>query len=138
MSLWQWTLVGLFAVLATYLALIVWLVLAGRTGVARALVTLVPDCVTLFRRLLEDPRLPRRRKLALLAVVPYLASPIDLVPDFIPIAGYLDDAIVVALVLRYVLRGAETDVIEEHWKGPSESLALILRLVGRTPSPPLI
>jgi uncharacterized membrane protein YkvA (DUF1232 family) len=137
MNVWWWLLVSLLAATATYVAFIIWLVVAGRTAAARALVSLVPDCVGLFRDLLNDPRLPRRHKLTLLGVIAYLALPVDLVPDFIPVAGYLDDAIIVALVLRHVLRGAGTELIEEHWKGPPESLALILRLAGHTPATPL-
>jgi uncharacterized membrane protein YkvA (DUF1232 family) len=85
----------------------------------------------LFGRLLRDPRVPRRRKLLLGALAAYLASPLDLVPDFIPVAGQLDDAILVALVLRYLLRGGEATLVEEHWPGPQESLRVLLRLAGR-------
>jgi uncharacterized membrane protein YkvA (DUF1232 family) len=131
---WHWALPALIGALAVYIAFVLVLVVAGRHGHARALVTLVPDCLVLLRRLVGDPAVPRRRKLALLAVIPYLALPIDLVPDFIPIAGYLDDAIVVALALRYALRGAPPGLIERHWPGPPESLAPVLRLVGR-PAP---
>jgi uncharacterized membrane protein YkvA (DUF1232 family) len=134
MSAWHWLLASVLAGLALYVAFIICLVVASRTGAARALVSLIPDFITLFRRLLDDPRVPRRRKLALLAVIPYLAFPLDLVPDFIPVAGYLDDAIIVALALRYVLRGAGTELIREHWNGPPQSLALILRLIQSTPS----
>jgi uncharacterized membrane protein YkvA (DUF1232 family) len=87
----------------------------------------------LFRRLLADPRVPRPKKLVLTALIPYLALPFDLVPDFIPIAGYLDDAIIVAFVLRRVLRGSDRELIEQHWPGPQQSLGLILRLAGYAP-----
>jgi uncharacterized membrane protein YkvA (DUF1232 family) len=70
---------------------------------------------------------PRRHKVALALVIAYLAMPIDLVPDFIPIAGQLDDAILVALVLR---RMARRDLVAEHWSGPPESLALVLRMAA--------
>ena len=65
---------------------------------ARATVGFIPDCVVLFTRLLRDERLPRRQKVLIAALIPYLASPIDLIPDFIPIAGQLDDAVLVAFV----------------------------------------
>jgi uncharacterized membrane protein YkvA (DUF1232 family) len=81
-------------------------------------------------RLSRDPRVPRRRKLLLLALVGYLALPIDLVPDFIPVAGQLDDAIIVALVLRSLVRAGGEEMIRELWPGPDESLALILRLAA--------
>jgi uncharacterized membrane protein YkvA (DUF1232 family) len=105
--------------------------LSGRLAAdARAAVRFVPDCAILLARLARDPRVPRRRKLLLLALVGYLALPFDLVPDFIPVAGQLDDAIVVALVLRHVVRAGGEPMIRELWPGPEESLALILRLAG--------
>jgi uncharacterized membrane protein YkvA (DUF1232 family) len=70
----------------------------------------------------------------LAALIPYLVLPFDLVPDFIPIAGYLDDAVIVALVLRHVLRGSDRELIESHWPGPPESLSLILRFAGYKPN----
>src|SRR5262245_33293167 len=106
------------------------LVLAGRRSDARALATFIPDCIVLVTRLSRDPRVPRRRKLLLLALVGYLALPFDLVPDFIPVAGQLDDAIVVALVLRSLIRSGGEELIRELWPGPEQSLALILRLAA--------
>src|SRR6185436_17787839 len=98
MSWWGWSLVGIAMLAVVYAAFVVALVLAGRRGDARALATFIPDCVVLVTRLSRDPRVPRHRKLLLVALVGYLALPIDLVPDFIPVAGQLDDAIIVALV----------------------------------------
>jgi uncharacterized membrane protein YkvA (DUF1232 family) len=116
------------AALAVYAAAVLALVALGRRTDARALAGFVPDCVVFVRRLLRDPRVPRRRKLALVLLAAYLVIPIDLVPDFIPVAGHLDDAIVVALVLRYVLRGAGGEaLLREHWPGPGRSLALVSR-----------
>jgi uncharacterized membrane protein YkvA (DUF1232 family) len=108
--------------------LVGWLVLLGRREDARALAGFVPDCVVLFRRLLGDRRVPRRRKLLLLALVAYLASPIDLVPDFIPIAGQLDDAIIVAFVLRVIMRSADRELVRQHWPGPASSLGALVRV----------
>ena len=96
---------------------------------ARALAGFVPHCAMLFARLARDPRVPRRRKLALAGVAAYLASPIDLVPDFIPVAGQLDDALVVAIALRR-LAGADPDLLIEHWPGPEVSLRTVMRLSG--------
>jgi uncharacterized membrane protein YkvA (DUF1232 family) len=79
-------------------------------------------------RLLRDPRLPRRKKLLLLALAGYLALPFDLIPDFIPVADQLDDVIIVALVLRSLLRGGGKPLVREHWPGPDNTLALVLRL----------
>ena len=131
MSAWYWLLVSVALALVIYAVFVAILVMAGRKETARAMVRFVPDCIVLFRRLLADPRVPRRKKLLLAALIPYLVLPFDLVPDFIPIAGYLDDAIIVAFVLRHVLRGGDHELIDEHWPGPPESLRLILRLAGR-------
>jgi uncharacterized membrane protein YkvA (DUF1232 family) len=125
---WHWLLLGLGVTLVVYAALLVALLLAGRRVDARALATIIPDCLMLLRALLRDPRVSRRRKLLLAALLAYLAMPIDLVPDFIPIAGQLDDAIVVALGLRAVLRSAGPELLCEHWRGPQRSLDVLLRL----------
>jgi len=124
------SLIALAACLALYLAFVGLLLLRGRRSDARALAGFVPDCVVLFRRLLGDGRVSRPRKLLLLGLVAYLVLPIDLVPDFIPVAGQLDDAILVALVLRAVLKGAGPALVREHWPGPAASLGLMLRLAG--------
>jgi uncharacterized membrane protein YkvA (DUF1232 family) len=131
MTYWEWGLIALGAVVLAYAALLALLASVGRSVEARALARFIPDCIVLFRRLLSDPRVPRGRKLLLLALVAYLSMPFDLVPDFIPIAGQLDDAIVVAIVLRSVLRAAGPDLIREHWPGPARSLDTLLRLAGR-------
>jgi uncharacterized membrane protein YkvA (DUF1232 family) len=128
MEWWQWLLISLGAALAAYAAAVLALVLLGRREDARATATLVPDCAVLMARLVRDPRVPRRRKLLLVALAAYLASPIDLVPDFIPIAGQLDDAILVALVLRTFVRSGGEELIRELWPGPERSLGLILSL----------
>jgi uncharacterized membrane protein YkvA (DUF1232 family) len=128
MEWWGWVLVALGVTLAVYGAFVSWLLVAGRRDDARALATLIPDCVVLVSRLAREERVPRRRKLLLLALVGYLALPFDLVPDFIPVAGQLDDAIIVALVLRHFVRAGGEPLIRELWPGPDRSLALILRL----------
>jgi uncharacterized membrane protein YkvA (DUF1232 family) len=121
--------------LAVYLAVIAVLVLTGRRAQARAVGGFVPDCAVLFARLARDPAVPRRQRLALVALAAYLASPIDLVPDFLPVAGQADDAVLVVLALRWILRGAGPALLERHWPGPDGSLALLLRLAG-SPSRP--
>ncbi len=123
-------LIAAAAALVAYAVLVAGLVVAGRRTDARALAGFVPDCVVLVRRLLGDPRVPRARKLLLVGLLAYLTLPFDLVPDVIPVAGQLDDAIAVALVLRVVLRGAGPDAIREHWPGPERSLRPILHLAG--------
>jgi uncharacterized membrane protein YkvA (DUF1232 family) len=90
----------------------------------------LPDCVVLVSRLLRDDRVPRRRRWLLVALAGYLALPFDLVPDFVPVAGQLDDVIVVALVLRHLVRAGGDELIREHWPGPARSLDVVLRLAG--------
>jgi uncharacterized membrane protein YkvA (DUF1232 family) len=130
MTTLQWILAGLAVTAIVYFTFVVALVVAGRRGQAVALARFIPDCLVLFKRLLGDPRVSRRRKVVLVAMAAYLALPIDLVPDFIPVAGQLDDAILVALVLRSVLRGSGPALVREHWPGPQESLDFVLRLAG--------
>jgi len=125
---WQWLLIGAGVTVAVYVGFVVWLLLAGRRQDARALAGFIPDCLVLFRRLLGDDRVPRRNKLLLGALIAYLAMPIDLVPDFIPIAGQLDDALLVAFVLRTLLRAGGPDLLREHWPGPTASLNALARL----------
>src|SRR5438034_7818215 len=111
MQWWTWLLISLGAFLAIYASFLAWLVIHGRRDDARALATFIPDCIVLVTRLARDPRVPRHRKLLLLALVAYLALPFDLVPDVIPVAGHLDDAIVVALVLRHFVRAGGEGLI---------------------------
>jgi len=112
-------------------AAFVWLItIAGRRRDARDMTRFIPDCIVLVRRLLGDPRVPRRYKMLLGALVGYLAFPVDLVPDFIPVAGHVDDLLIVVLALRVVLRGSGNELLREHWPGPESSLAIVLRFVG--------
>ena len=120
----------MLAVLGLYAAAVLALVAAGRRADAQALARFVPDCAVLVQRLLRDPRLPRRRKLPLAFAAAYLLVPIDLVPDFIPVAGQLDDAIVVGLVLRGLVRGGSGELLHAHWPGSPRALALIRRALG--------
>ena len=127
---WIWPLVALAVFVLIWAALVIGLVIAGRREDARALATFVPDCIVLVSRLLRDPRVPRRRKLLLAGLVGYLALPFDLVPDLVPVAGQLDDALVVALVLRRLVRSGGEQLVREHWPGPDRSLELVLRVAG--------
>ena len=79
---------------------------------------------------MRDERVPRWRKLLLAALVGYLALPLDLIPDFIPVAGQLDDVLIVALMLRRFLRSGGDQLVREHWPGPEQSLRLVLRVAG--------
>lgn len=89
---------------------------------------LLPDLVRLLRRLAADASLPRGVRVRLWLLLGYLALPVDLVPDFVPVLGYADDAVVVALVLRSVARAAGAEALERHWPGTPEGLAAVLRL----------
>jgi uncharacterized membrane protein YkvA (DUF1232 family) len=117
-------------IVVLYAAFVVALIVAGRRRGAHGVARFIPDCIVLVRRLLGDPRVPRRHKLLLGALVGYLALPLDLVPDFIPIAGHIDDALIVVVALRAVLRGSGSELLREHWPGPERSLGLVLRFAG--------
>jgi uncharacterized membrane protein YkvA (DUF1232 family) len=124
------------ALLLLYALFVLGLLLAGRRNHARAWAGFVPDCLVLFKRLVQDSRVSRARKALLVALIAYLALPFDLIPDFIPVAGQLDDAIIVAIVLRSVLRAGGPQLLREHWPGPSSSLSAISRLAYGTPRRP--
>ena len=119
------------ALLLAWLALVVALVLARPRG---ALLTealrLLPDVLRLIRRLTADPDLPRGVRIRLGALLVYLALPIDLIPDFIPVLGYADDAIIVTAVLRSVARRAGVSAVRAHWPGTDDGFAALARLTG--------
>jgi uncharacterized membrane protein YkvA (DUF1232 family) len=96
----------------------------------RELARVVPELGTLFLRLARDRRVPLLRRLSLFVLGGYLASPIDLIPDFIPVVGHIDDAAIAAVVLRGVVRAAGREVVAEHWPGTARSLNVVLRLAG--------
>jgi uncharacterized membrane protein YkvA (DUF1232 family) len=126
-SLWQWTVVSAAPALIVYAATVLVLVAAGRSTDARALAGFIPDCIVLFKRLVADPRVPRSRKMLLGAVIAYLAMPLDFVPDFTPVVGQLDDALIVAVALRSVFCASGEALLREHWPGPERSLRVIRR-----------
>jgi uncharacterized membrane protein YkvA (DUF1232 family) len=123
-----WWAVAFGAVLLLYAILVVILFVAGRRLLARELALLLPNLIRLFRGLLADPRVPLGAKILVAVGMLWLASPIDLIPEFIPVAGPLDDVIVAALVLRVVSRSVGRDVVREHWHGDPAILASVLRL----------
>ena len=100
--------------------------LSGLTDAAR----LLPDLLRLVSRLARDSALPRGVRIRLWLLLAYLASPLDLIPDFIPVVGYLDDAIVVAIALRSVVRTAGPESLERHWPGSPDGLSVVRRLAG--------
>jgi uncharacterized membrane protein YkvA (DUF1232 family) len=93
---------------------------------------LLPDLLKLVARLARDRSLPRRVRVWLGLLLVYLALPFDFVPDFIPVIGYADDAIVVALVLGMVVRASGSDAVRRHWDGTDDGLTVVLRICGLT------
>jgi len=119
------------ALLASWLALAVGLLLVRPRGpLLTEAVRLLPDLLRLLRRLAADRSLPRGVRVRLGLLMAYLAVPIDLIPDFIPIIGYADDAIIAAAVLRSVVRRAGLDAVRRHWPGTDDGFAALCRLAG--------
>ena len=133
---WWWDLLtGIAAgLLLAWVALIAALaVMRPRGGLLREALRLLPDVLRLLPRLAADRSLPRGVRVRLALLLAYLASPIDLVPDFIPVIGYADDAIIVAAVLRSVVRHAGVQAIQRHWPGTDDGFAALCRLTGLGP-----
>jgi uncharacterized membrane protein YkvA (DUF1232 family) len=134
MNWWDAAIAIIGGIVLVYAVLLVLLALYARrhpetVGMKEAL-RLLPDLLVLLRRLTADRTLPRGIRIRLVLLLVYLASPIDLVPDFLPVIGYADDAIIVALVLRSVIRKAGNAPLERHWPGTPAGLTLIQRLAG--------
>ena len=113
--------------IAVWLLAMLILVIVGRRQQARELAAAIPNLLVLFRGLLRDPRVPRGSKIWVLVAVIWIASPIDLVPEFIPVLGPADDVIVAALVLRHVLKRTDRSLLAEHWRGDP---AILDRIAG--------
>ena len=90
----------------------------------------LPNLVLLLGRLLRDRRVPRRRKVLAAVVVAYVVSPIDLVPDFIPVLGQVDDVVLVALAVDHLIQGTSHHVVAEHWSGSEDALELVSSIVA--------
>ena len=128
LPLWPW---GLLLIAVGVYAIAVALILAaGRRQDARAVAGFVPDCVVLVGRLARNRAVSRPRRALLFVVLAYLAMPIDLVPDFLPVAGQLDDAVILAFALRVLVGGAGADLVRQAWPGPEASLTIVLRAAG--------
>jgi len=117
---------GLLVVWAVLVAAL-WLTKPGEYDLKEAL-RLLPDLLRLIKRLAADPETPRGVRIRLALLLVYLALPFDLIPDFIPVLGYADDAIIVALVLRSTTRSAGPEALAKHWPGTPEGLAALNRL----------
>jgi len=127
--------IALLVLVAIYVALVAVLLATGRRLAARELATLLPNLILLFKDLAKDPGVPRRAKVVLAIAGIWLVSPIDLLPEFLPVLGPLDDAVVAALALRYLVRRAGTEVVRGHWRGDPATLDAILR-AARIPITP--
>ena len=118
---------------AGLLALLIALaILRPRGGLLCEALRVLPDVLRLVRRLAADKTLPRGIRIRLGLLLAYLALPIDLIPDFIPILGYADDAIIVTAVLRSVVRRAGVDAVRAHWPGTDDGFTALARLTGIT------
>ena len=116
--------------IAVWVVVVVVLVVVGRILLARELALIIPNLIRLFGGLLRDARVPIRAKIVLAIASVWLASPIDLIPEFLPIVGSLDDAVVAALALRFVLATTDGSVVREHWHGDPATLQRLLRFVA--------
>lgn len=132
-TVWKIALGAGLGVVVVWLALIVVLLMAGRRYERPSLgemLRLLPDLIRLLKRLATDASLPRGVRVRLWLLLAYLAVPIDLIPDFIPVIGYADDAIIVALALRSVARRAGAQTLHHHWPGSPAGLAAVLTAAG--------
>ncbi|MFI7190109.1 YkvA family protein [Nocardia nova] len=131
-SFWLALVIGVVA--AVVLAWLVLVVALARVrpsnGVLREAMRILPDTVRLIRRLAADRELPRGVRTRLVLLLAYLASPIDLIPDFIPVLGYADDAIIITAVLRSVVRRAGVDAVRAHWPGTDDGFAALAKITG--------
>ncbi len=119
------------ALLLAWPALVIVLVIARpKGGLLREALRVLPDVLRLVHRLATDKTLPRGVRVRLGLLLAYLAFPIDLIPDFIPVLGYADDAIIVTAVLRGVVRRAGLDAVRAHWPGTDDGFATVARLTG--------
>lgn len=133
--MWWQTFIGiLVGLLIIYLVLLALLWHYARrhpdTVTPRDALRLLPDLIRLLRSLAVDAAVPRSVRVRLVLLLIYLASPFDLVPDFVPVIGYADDAVIVALVLRSVVRHAGPEALRSHWPGTPRGLALVQQLAG--------
>ena len=127
----RWLVAIAIALVAVWGALVLFLVVARPRGASlREAIRILPDTIRLLRRLATDRSLPRGVRTRLYLLFGYLAMPIDLIPDFIPVIGYADDAIIVCAVLRSVVRRAGLEALRRHWPGTDDGFAVLTRLAG--------
>ncbi|MFW6204100.1 MAG: YkvA family protein [Actinomycetota bacterium] len=128
---WEALLAVGIALVAVWLALVMVLLLVKpKRSLLAEVLRLLPDLLRLLRRLAADAGVPRRVRLRLGLLLAYLAIPIDLIPDFVPVLGYADDAIIVTLALRSTVRSAGLETVRTHWPGTDDGFAALCRLTG--------
>ncbi len=125
MSWWTWLLIGVGLLVASWM-LLVFLAARLPEGSLKELAGFLPDCATTARRLRGDPRVPRRAKLAIGLALLWVLSPIDLIPEFLPVIGPLDDVVIVALAFRYAARQVPRSVVLEAWPGKPSTIERVL------------
>jgi uncharacterized membrane protein YkvA (DUF1232 family) len=130
--MWRETLIALVSgILLSWLAMVVALVIIRPKGnLLRESLRILPDLIRLLKRLTTDPTQPRGIRVRLGLLMAYLALPIDLIPDFIPVVGYADDAIVVVAVLRSVVRRVGIEPLRAAWPGTPDGFTVLCRLAG--------
>ena len=134
----MWNVLGavLVSLAVSWLALLSALLIAKpKAGLLKEVLRLLPDVIRLLQRLTSDSALPKGVRIRLALLFGYLAFPLDLIPDFIPIVGYADDAIIVAATLRSVVRAVGLQPLRQHWPGTPDGFAAVLRLTGLNDAP---
>jgi uncharacterized membrane protein YkvA (DUF1232 family) len=122
--------IGSALVLAWVVMVIALVIVRPRGGLLREAMRILPDALRLIRRLAADNTLPSGVRVRLGLLLAYLAIPFDVIPDFIPVLGYADDAIIVAAVLRGVVRRAGLEAVQAHWPGSDDGFTALTRLAG--------
>ncbi|MCU1345034.1 MAG: hypothetical protein JWL70_1300 [Acidimicrobiia bacterium] len=127
--IWNVVVAAAVGIVLSWLILVLVLVVAKPDATAiSSMLRLIPDTARLVRRLAVDRSVSRGVRIRLWFLLGYLALPLDIIPDFLPVIGYADDAIVISLVLRSVIKSAGADKIRQHWMGTPEGLATLVRL----------
>lgn len=133
--MWRQLLIGIAASLVplwVVMLILLWRAQRGlddKVGMRDAL-RLIPEVIRLLPRQADDPAIPRGARIRLLLLLAYLLMPIDVVPDFIPVIGYADDAVIVAVALGSVVRRAGPEALDAHWPGSPQGLRVVKQLAG--------
>ncbi|MGW4825363.1 YkvA family protein [Streptomyces sp. NPDC004227] len=128
---WDILIATVAGLLAAWVALLIaLLVIRPKGALLSEAMRLLPDLVRLLRRLAADKTLPKGVRVRLGLLMAYLVLPIDLIPDFLPVIGHADDAIIVAFTLRSVVRRAGIEAVRAHWPGTDDGFAVLSRLTG--------